>query len=75
MIDANEILRRLRYYAPAGDQTATYTAIRSLTIDYATDVAALLPESREKSEFMSLVESAQMWANKCIAVNGAHTGE
>ena len=68
-----EIYRRLRYYAPKGKQVEVYEAIRTATIEYASAVGAALPECREKSEFMTLLESAQMWANKAIAVNQAHT--
>lgn len=73
-IDAGEIIRRLRYYAPQGDQARTYETIRQLTIDYATNVGRLLPASREKSQWMTTVEDSQMWANKAVAVNGAHAG-
>jgi hypothetical protein len=71
-INADEIYRRLRYYAPKGNQGEVYVLVRSATIDYATAVGQALPESREKSMWLSYLETAQMWANKAIAVNGAH---
>lgn len=74
MINADEIYRRLRFYAATDKQGKTYAVIRDLTIDYATTVAAMLPESREKSQWLTVLEDSQMWANKSIAVNQAHTG-
>ena len=74
-VDNGEIYRRLRYYPPQGQQREVYEAIREATIEYATAVASALPESREKSEFMTHLESAQMWANKAVAVNLAHIEE
>lgn len=72
-LNNDEIYRRLRYYPPKGKQADIYLQIRSATLDYALYVAELLPEGREKSHFMTLVEDAQMWANKAVAVNQAHT--
>lgn len=72
MIDADEILRRLRFYAASEAQRAIYEEIRTLTIDYVSDIAGLLPESREKSHWLTIMEDAQMWANKSIAVNKAY---
>lgn len=69
MINNDEIVRRLRFYPATQAQRAVYEVIRGLTIDYALEVAALLPESREKSHWLTIVEDAQMWANKAIAVN------
>lgn len=74
-IDADEIYRRLRYYPPQGEQAKVYELIRSATIEYATAVAQALPESREKSTWLTYLETAQMWANKAVAVNGAHIEE
>lgn len=71
-IDKAEIMRRLRHYAPKGEQKQTYERIRELTIEYAATVAELLPDSREKSHWLTTLEDSQMWANKAIAVNGAH---
>jgi hypothetical protein len=74
-LNADEIYRRLRYHPPKGNQTEVYELIRRATIDYATAVAQALPESQEKSTWFTLLETAQMWANKAIAVNGAHVEE
>jgi hypothetical protein len=74
-IDADEIYRRLRYYPAKGNQAKVYEAIRAATIEYATAVADVLPESQEKSQWLTTLEDAQMWANKAIAVNSAHLEE
>jgi hypothetical protein len=68
-LNADEIYRRLRFYPADEKRQAIHTLARSLTIDYATNLLGLIPDSREKSEVMTLIESALMWANAGIARN------
>lgn len=69
-INTDEVYRRLRYYVPDRNQSATFGYLRDLTIDYAIAVSEVLPESREKSHWLTVLEDAQMWANKAVALNG-----
>lgn len=52
------------------DQVAVYERLRAAGKAFATEVAQLVPLSREQSEALTLIESAVLWANAGVARNG-----
>lgn len=65
----DRIENNFTYHAPKANQVERYTEIRNRGKDFAEEIEALCPESREKSLAMTKVEEAVMWANAAIARN------
>ena len=64
-----ELDNRFIYHKPIGNQPSRYEAIRNLAKDLAVAINELCPESREKSNAFTDLESSVMWANASIARN------
>lgn len=65
-----EIRDSFRYHSPDAEQLERFETIRETMIDATVKVAALIPDSRERSLFITNMAQAQMWANKSVAVHG-----
>lgn len=66
-IDAAEIERRFTHHTPAAAQAFTHGAIRERFKTLATELAEVLPESREKSLAFTELESSSFWAHAAVA--------
>lgn len=65
----DDILNRFKFH-PATETTGPqHDQVRTMCLDVAQDLTALLPESREKSLAITKLEEAMMWANAAIARN------
>ena len=69
-----KIRENFRYHAPDDSQRRTFEDIREMLTEVAVGVAALTPDSRERSLFLTTMENAQMWANKSVAIHGPRPG-
>jgi len=58
-----------KYHAPKEGQPRKYEAIRSRAKELAELINAECPESRERFEAFTHLETAVMWANAAIARN------
>ena len=65
-----QIRDTFRYHSPNPDAVSAHEAIRGLMTDTVVAVAACLPNSRERSTFITLCQQAQMMANAAIAIHG-----
>jgi len=66
---ADEIANRFGFH-PATDETREmHSHVRESFIDLANELNSFLPESREKSLFLTALQEAAMWANASIACN------
>ena len=65
-----QIRDTFRYHAPTGRKTQSFERIRATMTETAVTVAALCPNSRERSTFLTLMQQAQMMANASIAIHG-----
>jgi hypothetical protein len=66
MLDLDNIYT---YHAPKEGQNEKYLAIRNKAKELAEIIAALCPDSRERSVAFTNIETAVMWANAGIARN------
>jgi hypothetical protein len=57
------------YHAPKADQADRYETLREAAKEFAKQVEALTPVSREQSVALTNVQQAVMWANAAIAIN------
>jgi len=66
-----ELYKRFTYHAPKPElqQAERYEKIRGMAKDYAKELLALTPESREQSLALTHLEEAVFWANAAIARN------
>lgn len=58
-----------KYHAPKEGQAEKYEVIRAKAKELAETIAALCPDSRERSVAFTHLESGVMWANASIARN------
>ena len=65
-----QIRETLSYHAPNTRKVSTFEDIRSRMTETAVAVAAQLPNSRERSMFLTLMQQAQMMANASVAIHG-----
>lgn len=66
-----ELVRRFTYHPPTDPEVRErHDQVRALTLAYARDVSALLPEGREESLFVTGLEQASFWAHAAIAREG-----
>lgn len=66
-MDKAEIETRFTYHPPKGDQGQKYELLRNEAKRFALLIDEVLPDSREKSEALTCLESAVMYANAGIA--------
>lgn len=64
------IEKAFTYHPPKDGQPEKYEAIRSEAKLFASIIDGLVPDSREKSLAMTMLEECVMWANAGIARNG-----
>jgi hypothetical protein len=64
---ADDIANRFSYHAPSGVKIDYHQQVRLFLEDAIHNVFDLLPESREKSLFLTKMEEAMFWANASIA--------
>ena len=69
-MDEAQIRETFRYHAPTERKTATFEEIRERMTETAVAVAKLLPQSRERSLFITGMQRAQMMANASVAIHG-----
>jgi hypothetical protein len=74
-IDAAEIDRRFTYHRPEGQKVTDHDDVRREFKVFADGLAALLPESREKSLAFTALEEASFWAHAAIARPRGDVGE
>lgn len=65
-----EIRETFRYHSPGPEAVRTHERIRARMTDTAVDVAGMIPPSRERSTFITLMQQAQMMANAAVAIHG-----
>ena len=65
-----QIRETFRYHAPDDLKVQTFNDIRHWMTETAVRVAAVTPDSRERSTFLTLMQQAQMMANASIAIHG-----
>lgn len=71
----SEIDKRFTYYPPKSqEERDAYVTIRAAAKAVAEVVDKIQPDSREKSEAMTHLESFVMWANAGVARNGVSIG-
>lgn len=70
-----QIRETFRYHAPDDRKVETFDGIRHCMTEAAVRVAAVTPDSRERSLFLTLMQQAQMMANASIAIHGHRVGE
>lgn len=64
-----ELENRFIYHMAEGEQPLKYAAIRGQCLELAKMIAALCPESRERSLAFTALEEAMFWANASVARN------
>lgn len=62
-----ELLTRFTYHVPVGDQPERYEHIREAALDFARDIVAMTPLSREQGNALSALDEVVFWANAAIA--------
>lgn len=65
-----QIDHNFRYHPPVGDGAARHQAVRNTLRLAAREIAALVPDGREKSTALTKCEEAMMWACAGIARKG-----
>ena len=68
-----QIRDALRHHPPTEAQAVTFNNIRHWMSETAVRVADAIPDGRERSLFLTHFETAQMWANKAVALKGPRT--
>jgi hypothetical protein len=69
MSEALDLNHIFKYHAPKGDQAERYEQIRDAARLFASEIVRLSPESRERTQAITHIECAVMWANAGIARN------
>lgn len=70
-----QIRETFKYHSPNSNAVKFHEAIRELITDTTVNVADLIPQSRERSLFITLMQQAQMMANAAIAIHGLPENE
>ena len=70
-----EIRDTFKYHSPGQDRRVVHESIRSVMTETVVAVAAMLPPSRERSLYITLMQQAQMMANAAIAIHGLPKGK
>ena len=58
-----QIRNTFNYHAPTERKVKTFEDVRAAMTETAVSVAAVCPDSRERSMFLTLMQQAQMMAN------------
>ena len=66
----DQIREMLRYHAPDDSQRETFENTRKVMLDATLDIAGRIPNSRERSLFLTHMQQAQMFANAAVAIHG-----
>ena len=69
-----QIRETFKYHSPSPDAVKHHERIRENMTETAVTVAAMLPASRERSMYITLMQQAQMMANAAIAIHGIERG-
>lgn len=69
-----ELEARFTYHAPGPEQLIHYSAIRSQALDFAIELQARCPQSRELSIALTHLDSVVMFANAAIARRSGKVG-
>ena len=69
-MNAEQIKETFRYHSANPEMVKTHERIRTLVTSTVVEVANLLPDSRERSCFITLMQQAQMMANASVAIHG-----
>ena len=69
-----QIRETFKYHSPSPSAVKHHEKIRETMTEAAVVVAAMLPLSRERSLFITLMQQAQMMANASIAIHGSSSG-
>ena len=64
-----KIRNTFRYHSPGPDNQKTHESIRELLTKTTLAVAGMIPESRERSLFITNMQQAQMMANAAVAIH------
>ena len=64
-----EIRNTFRHHSPSQDAVAKHERIREVMTNTVIEVAAMLPESNERTSYIALMQHAQMQANAAIAIH------
>ena len=64
-----KIRETFRYHSPGPTSQKTHEAIRERITETTLAVANLIPESRERSLFITHMQQAQMMANAAVAIH------
>lgn len=67
---AEEIRETFRYHSPSKEAVALHERIREKMTCTVEWVAGHIPNSRERSTFITLMQQAQMMANAAVAIHG-----
>lgn len=65
-----QIRNTFSYHASEPEKVEQFETIRARMTETVLDVAARIPDSRERSTFITLMQQAQMMANAGIAIHG-----
>ena len=68
-----EIMNTFRYHSPNLKRAKTHEQIRERMTATVVEVAGLIPASRERSTFITLMQQAQMMANAAVAIHNDET--
>jgi hypothetical protein len=69
-MDDADLKNRFTYHPPKPGQGNLYEHLREQALNFAFEIDAQCPESREKSLAITHLEEAVMWANAAIARHG-----
>ena len=64
-----QIREIFRYHSPNQDSIKVHEKIRERMTETAVEVASLIPDSRERSLYITLMQQAQMMANAAQAIH------
>lgn len=68
-MERSDLERRFAYHAPTGDKASMHELARDACHRAALAINDLAPDGREKSQAVTHLEDAMMWANAAIARN------
>ena len=67
---SEKIRDTFRYHSPNPASQKKHEAIRGILTEATLAVAEMIPESRERSLFITHMQQAQMMANAAVAIHG-----
>lgn len=69
-ITDEDLVRRFTYHRPEGQKITDHDDVRARFLEFAREIAAVLPAGREKSLAITKLEEAANWAHAAIAREG-----